>query len=103
MACRPSLWRLDRAPKNDRGEVEFSSDFDVVQPVDPARGNGVLFVNVPNRGGRFFIRDQDADEWYLRQGFALAEIGWQFDVRADPHLLHRVSPASADACERTLQ
>ena len=85
---------LDRAPKSDRGEVEFSSDFDIVQPVDPARGNGVLFVNVPNRGGRFFIRDQDADEWYLRQGFTLAEIGWQFDVRADPHLLHLDAPVA---------
>ena len=85
---------LNRAQTNDHGEVEFSSDFDLVQPVDPAHGNGVLFVNVPNRGGRFFIRDQDADEWYLRQGFTLAEVGWQFDVRADPHLLHLDAPVA---------
>lgn len=85
---------LDRAPKNERGEVGFSSDFDLVQPADPARGNGVLFVNVPNRGGRFFIRDSEPDEWYLRQGFALAEVGWQFDVRPDPKLLRLDAPVA---------
>src|SRR5829696_6555427 len=65
--------------------VEFTGDVDIVRPKNG--GNGVVFVNVPNRGGRFFIRDSNPDEWYLRQGFTLAEVGWQFDVRPDARLL----------------
>jgi hypothetical protein len=73
-------------------EVEFTGDVDIVRPRNG--GNGVLFVNVPNRGGRFFIRDTNPDEWYLRQGFTLAEVGWQFDVRPDPRLLRLDAPVA---------
>ncbi|MEK6375505.1 MAG: alpha/beta hydrolase domain-containing protein [Acidobacteriota bacterium] len=72
--------------------VEFTGDVDIVRPKNG--GNGVLFVNVPNRGGRFFIRDTNPDEWYLRQGFTLAEVGWQFDVRADSRLLRLDTPVA---------
>jgi len=70
--------------------VQFTGDVDLVRPKNG--GNGVVFVNVPNRGGRFFIRDSNPDEWYLRQGFTLAEVGWQFDVRPDPKLLRIDAP-----------
>jgi len=70
--------------------VEFTGDVDIVRPKNG--GNGVVFVNVPNRGGRFFIRDTNPDEWYLRQGFTLAEVGWQFDVRDDARLLRLNAP-----------
>src|SRR5471032_2169672 len=83
---------LDKAPRNGRGEVEFTADLDLIRPKDPARGNGVLFINVPNRGGRFFIREQTTDDYYLRQGYMLAEVGWQFDVRPDPKLLRLEAP-----------
>ncbi len=83
---------LDQAPRNARGEVEFSADVDILQPKDPAHGNGTIFINVPNRGGRFFIRDQNVDDYYLRQGYTLAEVGWQFDVRPDPKLLRLYAP-----------
>ena len=81
---------LDKAPRNARGEVEFSGDVDVVRPKDG--GNGVVFINVPNRGGRFFI--DKPDEWYLQQGFTLVELAWQFDVRPDPVLLHFAAPVA---------
>ncbi|HXH39211.1 MAG TPA: alpha/beta hydrolase domain-containing protein [Thermoanaerobaculia bacterium] len=83
---------LDKAPPNARGEVEFSADIDILVPKNPARGNGALFINVPNRGGRFFIREQNVDEYYLRQGYTLMEVGWQFDVRPDPKLLRLYAP-----------
>jgi hypothetical protein len=72
--------------------VEFTGDIDIVRPKNG--GNGVVFVNVPNRGGRFFIRDTNPDEWYLRQGFTLAEVGWQFDVLPDPKLLRLDAPVA---------
>src|SRR5277367_6013103 len=33
---------LALAPHNSRGEVEFSSDFYLLKPIDPGRGNGRL-------------------------------------------------------------
>src|SRR5262245_38859984 len=32
---------LDKAPRNARGEVEFSADLSIYKPKDMARGNGV--------------------------------------------------------------
>src|SRR3954447_17299191 len=89
---------LDKAPRNAKGEVEFSADIDILVPKNG--GNGTLFINVPNRGGRFFIREQNngqsnaqsIDEYYLRQGYTLAEVGWQFDIRPDPKLLRLYAP-----------
>lgn len=83
---------LDKATRNARGDVEFSGDVDIVRPKDG--GNGVVFINVPNRGGRFFIKDKDPDAWYLEQGFTLVELAWQFDVRPDPALLHFTAPVA---------
>jgi hypothetical protein len=36
---------LDKAPKNAQGKVEFSSDFYIIKPKDPSRGNGVVFFD----------------------------------------------------------
>ena len=80
---------LDKAPRNAKGEVEFSADIDIIIPT---HGNGTLFINVPNRGGRFFIREQNVDEYYLGHGYTLAEVGWQFDIRPDPKLLRLYAP-----------
>ena len=41
---------LALAPRNARGKVEFSADFYLLKPVDPARGNGRLFYEAGNRG-----------------------------------------------------
>jgi hypothetical protein len=83
---------LDKAPRNAKGEVEFSADVDLLVP--KKGGNGTLFINVPNRGGRFLIRDQNIDDYYLQQGYSLAEVGWQFDIRPDPKLLRLYAPVA---------
>jgi hypothetical protein len=85
---------LDKAPRNARGEVEFSGDVDIVRPKEPGAGNGVVYINLPNRGGRFFVHDKNPDEWYLRQGFTLVDLAWQFDVRPDPALMHFTAPVA---------
>ena len=41
---------LNLAPKNAQGLVEFSADFYLLKPIDPARGNGRLFYEAGNRG-----------------------------------------------------
>src|SRR5512133_50550 len=50
-AHNTSIADLDKAPRNARGEVEFSGDVDIVRPKEPACGNGVVYLYLSNRGG----------------------------------------------------
>jgi hypothetical protein len=86
------------APRDAEGRVEFSSDFVMVRPRDPARARGSVLVEIPNRGvtqanGMFFstargvafdLMNLDAtslaDAFLFEQGFTAAWLGWQFDL-----------------------
>lgn len=41
---------LDKAPRNVRGKVEYTTDLFILRPADPANGNGALLYEVNNRG-----------------------------------------------------
>ncbi|MCY3845029.1 MAG: hypothetical protein OXH69_15975, partial [Acidobacteria bacterium] len=43
---------IDLAPRNERGMVEFRSNFFLLKPKDAARGNGTVLYEVSNRGGK---------------------------------------------------
>jgi hypothetical protein len=88
---------LDRAPRNAQGRVEAVADVMILRPADPARGNGTLLVEAPNRGNRLvgmLLNDappaagrleQAADAgngWTFRQGYTLVWVGWQGDRTA---------------------
>ncbi|UCC24629.1 MAG: hypothetical protein JSU98_12955, partial [Gemmatimonadales bacterium] len=42
---------LALAPREPDGRVLFSSEIQILRPVDQTRGNGTLFVEIVNRGG----------------------------------------------------
>jgi len=85
---------LDKAPRNKRRKVEYRSDFCILKPVDMARGNGKIFFDAPNRGGKrivAFLNDapqaddpstlEDAGNGFLmRQGYTIVWCGWQGDL-----------------------
>jgi hypothetical protein len=85
---------LDKAPRNKRGKAEYWSDFCILKPVDMARGNGKIFYDAPNRGGKrivAFLNDapqsnnpitiEDAGNGFLmRQGYTIVWCGWQGDL-----------------------
>jgi hypothetical protein len=80
---------IDLAPKDDGGAVGFFADAIVVKPRDPAKGNGTILFEVPNRGGMGLSRmfgpggaDEYGDRHLLEQGYTLVWVGWQFDVPA---------------------
>ena len=89
---------LKLAPRNQRGLVEFSADFLMLRPVDPARRNGTLLYEVNNRGNIAILRQlneaslsndpnstADAGNGFLfRQGFTLLWSAWAADVAAMP-------------------
>jgi hypothetical protein len=85
---------LALAPRNADGMVTVTADFYMLKPVDPAKGNGRLFHEVGNRGGKgMLVTFQEAsgstdptteaqfgDGWLMEQGFTLLWMGWQWDV-----------------------
>lgn len=75
--------------KADR--LEFTSDVLIFRP--KCGGNGTLFVDVPNRGRGSFDNAEDA-EFLLRNGYTIASVAWQFDVRDDPKLLKFQPPVA---------
>jgi hypothetical protein len=101
---------LKLGPRNSAGEVEASADFYMLKPVDPARGNGRLFYQVPNRGGKGMLAtfqkgtgsldpatDADfGDGALMRQGFTLLWMGWQWDAPQRPGVLHMEMPIATD-------
>jgi hypothetical protein len=102
---------LDKAPKNAQGKVEFSSDLIIIKPKDQARGNGVVFFDVVNRGnlqllstfnhasGRNPDPETDADfgdGLLMREGFTLVAVGWQFDVPKGRKLVGFTAPVATD-------
>ncbi len=88
---------LDLAPRNGNGRVDFWADFFLLQPVDPAKGNGCLLYDVHNRGNKLALWTfnqgeltnepsslQHAGNGFLfRQGYTLLWTGWNGDVMAD--------------------
>ena len=81
---------LDQAPRNAVGRVEYSSDFVLLTPADPAVANGRLLYEVNNRGRIMMIANLCAgiagNQWTkpedlgnalpLRLGFSLLWSGW---------------------------
>jgi alpha/beta hydrolase family protein len=102
---------IDKAPRNANGRVEFSSDFYLIKPKDPSKGNGTLLYEVSNRGGKgmlgFFnfaqgnldpsTADQLGDGFLLERGFTLMWIGWQFDPPLRDGLLRVHAPIAREA------
>ena len=65
---------IDLAPKNVHGRVEYMATFFLVKPIDMSKASGLLWQDVPNRGGRITIA-VDAREL----GDVGLSSGWQGD------------------------
>jgi len=88
---------LDKAETNERGKVEYAADVMLLMPADPAKGNGALLVDVPNRGRVYGIalyngpRGEPFNSGNIQQGtgfledrgFSLAEVQWELGHGAD--------------------
>src|SRR5262249_31018554 len=80
--------------RNKRGKVEYWSDFCILKPLDMARGNGKIFYDAPNRGGKrivAFLNDapqsndpstieDDGNGFLMRHGYTIVWCGWEGDL-----------------------
>jgi len=89
---------LAHAPRNDRGRVECWTDFLLLAPADPRRGNRRLLYDVTNRGNQLALRALNSpaertndpetlahagNGFLMRQGYAMLATGWNGDVIDD--------------------
>ena len=101
---------VDKAPRNEKGMVEFSADLYVLKPREPKNGNGAIVFEVSNRGGKGMVgtfnraggstdprTEKDfGDDFLLQQGYTIVWLGWQFDVPATPGLMRLYAPIATD-------
>jgi len=94
-AANQGIVDLAAAPRNADGLVEFAGDLLIFLPKDQAAARGSVFLEIVNRGRDQSLglmsdavqRDLAPENWslgdrfFLEQGFTLAFLGWQFDVR----------------------
>ncbi len=101
---------VNKAPRNEKGMVEFSSDLYVLKPREPKNGNGAIIFEVSNRGGKGMLgtfnrasgstdpqsEKEFGDAFLLEQGYTIVWLGWQFDVPANPGLIRLYAPIATD-------
>jgi hypothetical protein len=96
---------IDRAPKNAKGLVEFSSDLVVLRPKDASKGNGTALLEISNRGGRGMLgmfdlangrelrtKEDFGDPLLFEAGYTLVWVGWEFDVPDRAGMMHLYAP-----------
>jgi hypothetical protein len=86
---------IDKAPRNERGKVEYTTDIFILRPKDPARGNGRILYEVNNRGRKMLFGNiadgpqgvndpktvADVGNGFpLRQGYTIVWSGWDPDA-----------------------
>ena len=89
-----SIVDLARAPRDATGKVAFWSDFCLLSPIDPTRGNRRLIYAVNNRGNKLlleYFNDADGGNnpasladagngFLMRRGYSILWSGWNGDV-----------------------
>lgn len=110
-AANSGIVDLDKAPRNAKGMVEYSSDFYILKPADLAKGNGALLYDVNNRGGKRALvqfnsapasndpsTPADAGNGFLmREGFTVAWSGWLPDLPEGNNNLRLTAPIARNA------
>ena len=86
---------LDRAPRDAKGQVEATTDVEILRPTVAANGNRTLFYEVLNRGSKLgfalfndlpavtndLVKAADAGNGFLmNRGYTIVWSGWQGDV-----------------------
>ena len=88
---------LALAPVNERGRVEFRSDFTLLKPIDPAKGNGTLLYDVHNRGNKLALwtfnegvrtntpvaPEHAGNGFLMREGYSVLWTGWSGEIQDD--------------------
>jgi alpha/beta hydrolase family protein len=122
-AANARITDVERAPRNREGHVELAADVSILLPVDRARGNGRMIVDVVNRGNTVTVPNfnhatrpvfgpdatdphppiDTGDGFLMRRGYTVVSCGWQCDVPELPGLFRLYAPEARGADGRPLR
>jgi hypothetical protein len=98
---------LKAAPRGSDGLVHFSSDFRILRPVEPEKGNHRIFFDILNRGRGPALRNfnnapdlppsqplDPGNGFLMRQGYTVVWCGWQHDAPDVPGVLRLHGPGA---------
>jgi hypothetical protein len=97
---------LENAPRNAHGMVDFSTQFLILKPVDPGRGNHKIFYAVNNRGNSLeglltattAAQVSGTDAGYaMTEGYTIVDAGWEGDVIPTSTKLVATLPVAREA------
>jgi hypothetical protein len=88
---------IDLAPRNSRGNVEYTATFTMLKPIDMRRASGIMTYEVNNRGNKILLSssflnldvtpDNPAGDGFLfKTGIVYLWSGWQGDLVFDPDM-----------------
>jgi hypothetical protein len=72
---------IDKAPRNGRGRVEYATDFFVLRPKEPAKGNGRILYEVNNRGRKMLFGNIADGPQGVNDPKTVADLGNGFPLR----------------------
>ncbi len=89
---------ITRAENKNGENVEFSADFMILQPADPKKNSGVLYLEAPNQGNKLILsllqdassktslnNPQTAEDFgngfLMNRGHTIVWVGWQANVK----------------------
>ena len=86
---------IDLAPRNNRGNVEYTATFTLLKPIDMRRASGILTYEVNNRGNHILpgflnlgvtANNPAGDGFLYNTGNVYLWSGWQGDLVFNPNL-----------------
>ena len=108
-AAQAQITDIKLAPRNERGRVEFRTDFFLLKPADARRGNGRLLYDVNNRGNKLALWTfneargnnpttlADAGNGFLmRNGWSVLWCGWSGEVAPGENRLVAELPVATE-------
>jgi hypothetical protein len=72
---------IDKAPRNARGLVEYSTDFFILRPREPRKGNGRMLYEVNNRGRKMLFGNLCDGPQGMNDPRTMADVGNGFPMR----------------------
>jgi Alpha/beta hydrolase domain/HYR domain len=101
---------IANAPRNAQGLVEYATDFLVLRPLDPSKGNHSLFYETANRGNELTLQllnnapatndpstAADAGNGFLmNRGYTIVALGWDTTVAAGNNRLLATAPIATN-------
>src|SRR4051812_27248393 len=102
---------IDKAPRNARGKVEYTTDFYVLRPKDPGKGTGRILYEVNNRGRKMLFgniadgpqgindpqKPADVGNGFpMRRGWTIVWSGWDPDAPRANKGLGLTAPVATD-------